>query len=130
MSYCLESDSHAREKIKVVLDLSNYATKRELEHTTGIDTSDLTDFIALKAQVGKLDIAAPVNVSTSLNNSKTKVDDSDVGKLKTAPVDFKKLSDVADNEVVKNITFNTLKSTINNLDKKIPEATASIHINH
>ena len=42
------------------------------------------------------------NVSASLNNLKTKVDHLDVGKLKTVPVDLKKLSDVADNEVVKN----------------------------
>ena len=27
--------------LKVVLDLSNYGTKKELEHATGIDTSDL-----------------------------------------------------------------------------------------
>ena len=27
--------------MKVVLDLSNYATKKELDHATGVDTSDL-----------------------------------------------------------------------------------------
>ena len=42
MSYNPETDSHIRDKVKVVLDLSNYATKKELEHATGIDTSDLT----------------------------------------------------------------------------------------
>ena len=31
-----------------------------------------------------------MNVSTSLNNVKTKADDLDVGKLKTVPVDLKK----------------------------------------
>ena len=41
MSYYPETDSHIRDKVKVVLDLSNYATKKELEHATGIDTSDL-----------------------------------------------------------------------------------------
>ena len=41
-----------------------------------------------------------VNVPTGLNNLK-QVDDLDVGKLKTVPVDLKKLSDVVDNEVVK-----------------------------
>ena len=30
-----------------------------------------------------------MNVSTSLNNLKTKVDELDVGKLKTVPVDMK-----------------------------------------
>ena len=28
MSYCPEPDSHIREKVKVVLDLSNYATEK------------------------------------------------------------------------------------------------------
>ena len=28
-------------KVKVVSDLTNYATKKELEHATNIDTSDL-----------------------------------------------------------------------------------------
>ena len=41
MSYYPEPDSHIRDEVKVVLDLSNYATKKELEHATGIDTSDL-----------------------------------------------------------------------------------------
>ena len=112
--------------------MSNYATKKELDHATGIGTSDLAakkDFIALKAEVGKLDIVKLVNVPTSLNNLKTKVDDLDVGKLKTVPVDLKKLSDVVDNEVVKNAKFNTLKTKVNSLEKKIPDATTLIHIN-
>ena len=33
------------------------------------------------------------------------------------------------NEVVKNTKFNTLKTTVNNLEKKIPDATTLIHIN-
>ena len=37
-----------------------------------------------------------VNVPTSLNNVKTKVDDLDVGKLKIVPAGLKKLSDVVD----------------------------------
>ena len=47
------------------------------------------DFKALKAEVDKLDINKLVNAATSLNNLKTKVDDLNVGKLKTVPVDFK-----------------------------------------
>ena len=31
MSYYTEPDSHIRDKVKVDLDLSNYATKKELE---------------------------------------------------------------------------------------------------
>ena len=41
MSYYPEPDSHIRDKIKVVLHLLNYATKKELNHTTVVDTSDL-----------------------------------------------------------------------------------------
>ena len=57
------------------------------------------------------------------------MNDLDVAKLKTAPVDLKKLNDVVDNEVVKNTKLNTLKTKVNNLEKKIPDATALIHIN-
>ena len=41
MSYYPEPGSHIRDKVKVVLDLSNYTTKKESEDATGIDTSDL-----------------------------------------------------------------------------------------
>ena len=36
-----EPDSHIRDKVKAVSDFSNYATKKELDHSTGVDTSDL-----------------------------------------------------------------------------------------
>ena len=49
-------------------------------------------------------------------------------KLKTSPVSLKKLSDIVANEVVKN-TFNTLKTKLNSLEKKILDATTLIHIN-
>ena len=58
-----------------------------------------------------------MNVSTSLNNLKSKVEDLDVGKLKAVSADLKKLKDVVDNEVVKNTKFNTLKK-VNNLERK------------
>ena len=47
-------------------------------------------FIALKAEVKKLNIGKLVNVSAGLNNLKTKVDDLDVDELKTVPVKLKK----------------------------------------
>ena len=83
MSYYPEPDSHIRDKVKVVLDLSNYATKKKSGHATGVDMSDLAAknyFVALKAEVDILDINKLVNVPTSLNNLKTKADDLDVGK--------------------------------------------------
>ena len=41
MSYYPEPDSHITDKVKVLLDLSNYATKKEFDYATGVDTSDL-----------------------------------------------------------------------------------------
>ena len=114
-----ELGSHIRDKVKVVLDLTSYATEKELENATGIDTSDLAakkDFISLKAEVDKLDINKLTNVPTSLNNLKTKVNDLVVRKLKTVPIDLKKLSDVLDNEVVKNRKLNTLETKVNSLE--------------
>ena len=59
MSYYLEQYSHIRDKVKVVLYLSNYTTKKKLDHATGVDESDLAakaNFISLEAEVEKLDI--------------------------------------------------------------------------
>ena len=83
----------------------------------------------MKAEVDTLHNNKLINISTSLNNLKRKVDGLDVAKLKTVPVDLKKLSDVVDNEVVKNTIFNTLKTKVNNLERKIADAITLIHIN-
>ena len=83
----------------------------------------------MKAEVDKLDINNLVNVPTSFNNLKTKVDDLDVGGLKAAPIDLKKLSDVVSKEVVENTEFKSLNTKVNNLEKKTPDATNLIHIN-
>ena len=45
-------------------------------------------FVVLKAEVKKLVIIEMIKVPTSLNNLKTQIDDLDVGKLKTVPVDL------------------------------------------
>ena len=42
---------------------------------------------------------------------------------------MKKISDVVDNEAVKNTKFNRLKTKVNSLEKKIADATTLIHIN-
>ena len=83
----------------------------------------------MKAEVDKLDINKLTSVPNSLNNLKTKVDELNVGKLKTFPVDLNKLSDVVDNKVINNTKFNTVKTKVNNLKKKIPDATTLIHGN-
>ena len=94
MSYCTEPNSHIRDKVQVVLDLTNHATKKELDLETQLAK---VDFIALKAEVDKLDINKQVNVPTSLNNSKTNVEDLDVGKLNIVPMYLKKLDDALAN---------------------------------
>ena len=77
MIYYPKPDSHIRDKVKVVLDLSTYATKKELDHATNVDISGLA---AEKAEVDKPDIKKHVNISTSFNTFETKVDDLDVCK--------------------------------------------------
>ena len=71
MSYYPEPDIHIQDKVKVLLDLSNYASKKELEDATGVDTSNLaakSNFAALKAEVSKLYINELVKVLNGLNN--------------------------------------------------------------
>ena len=61
----------------------------------------VSDFIAWKGVVDKLDINKLVNVLTGLDNLKIEVEDLDVNKLKTFPVDLKELGVVVSKEVVK-----------------------------
>ena len=94
--------------IKVELDLSNYATKKDINDITHVDVSGFaskTNLAALKTEVGKID----------------------ADKLKTVPVDLAKLSNVVNNDVVKKTNYNTevtsiesqmagvTKNTLNNL---------------
>ena len=123
----------------VILEInSKYCTcqifqLKKLQPATGIGTSHLAAkkglFIALEAEIDKLDANNLSNVPTSLNNLETKVDKLDVSKLKPASEDLKKLNDVVDNEVVKYTKFNTLKTKVNSIDKKNHDGTSLIHIN-
>ena len=84
--------------------MSNHATKKELDYATAVDTYDLATkkgFIALKAEIDKLEINKLIMFQLVWIILKTKLDNLDVGKLKTVPADLKKLSDVVDNEVLK-----------------------------
>ena len=49
----------------------------------------MQQLIALKIETDKLDIKKFANVQSMLNNLLTKVDDLDVDKLETVPVDLK-----------------------------------------
>ena len=68
--------------INAKVDLSNYATKNDLENITHVDTL----CFALK---------------TNLAGLKTEVDKLDIDKLAPVPVDLSKLSDVVKNDVAK-----------------------------
>ena len=101
--------------------MSNYVTKKDLEYTTGAGASDLAakkNFIALKAEVDKLDINKLINVPTSLNNLKTKIDDFDVGELKTVAIDLKRLNNALDKKAVKKTVYNKLNTKVNKFLKK------------
>ena len=76
MSCYLQLDSYMRDKVKVLLDLSNYATKKKLEHATGVATSSLaakSDFNALKADIDKIEVNELIKVPTGLNNLVRKI---------------------------------------------------------
>ena len=80
----------------------------------------------MKADVDILDTNKLVNVPRSLDNLKTKVNDLDVDKMKIVPVDLKKLSVVVSKEVVKKTVYNELNVEVNNLRKKISDASTLI----
>ena len=110
-------------KVKVELDLSNYAIKADLKTATGPDTSSFAkkvDLAHLKPNVVKLDINKLENVPTSLSNLKSKVDKLDVDKLLPAPVGLQKLSDAVKNNVVKKDANN---AKIKYMEEKIPGIT-------
>ena len=70
-----------------------------------------------------------LNVPTSLNDLKTRVNYLKAVKLKTVSVDLKKNKHVADNDVMKNTKLKILKTKVNEIDQKILDATTLIYIN-
>ena len=96
-------------KVRVELDLSNYATKTDLKNATGIGTSSFAvkvDLASLKSYVDKLGIDKLKNVPTNLRKLKSKVDKLDVDKLLPVSVSLSKLSDVVKTDVVKKDLYN------------------------
>ena len=83
----------------------------------------------MKVEVDKLSIAKLVKSQLVWLIQKIKVDDVDVDKLKNVSRQLKKLSIVLKNEVVKNTTFSTLKTKVNDLEEQIPDAITLIQIN-
>ena len=72
----------SRDNLPNTIDLSNYATKKDIKDITHIDASGF----ALKTNLAAL---------------KTGVDKIDTDKLKTVPIDLAKLTNVVKNEVLK-----------------------------
>ena len=83
--------NNSRENIKVELDLSNYATKKDIKDITHIDASGFAS-------------------KTNLAALKTEVDKIDTDKLKTVPDDLAELTSVVKNDVVKKTDYNAQKS--------------------
>ena len=79
--------------IKVELDLTNYATKTDLNNITHVDTSSFAS-------------------KTNLAALKTEVDKIDIDKLKTAPTDLAKLTNAAENDLAKKTVYNTKLTSI------------------
>ena len=79
--------------IKVELDLTNYATKTDLNNITHVDTSSFAS-------------------RTNLPALKSEVDKIDTDKLKTAPTDLAKSTNAVENELVKKTVYNTKVTSI------------------
>ena len=79
--------------VKVELDLSNYATKKDINDITHVDVSSFAS-------------------KTNLAALKTEVDKIDVDKLKTVLVDLAKLNNVVNHDVVKKTDYNTKVTSI------------------
>ena len=93
MSQYFPPYNNSSENIKVELDLSNYATKKDINDITHVDVSGFaskTNLAALKSEVDKIDI----------------------DKLKTAPTDLAKLTNAVENDLVKKTVYNTKVTSI------------------
>ena len=86
--------------IRVKVNISNYATKADIENIAHIDTSSF----ALKS---------------NLANLKTEVDKLDIDKLAPVPVDLSKLSDVVKNDFVIKTVYNKLVAKVNSIDTRV-----------
>ena len=83
----------SNQNIKVELDLANYATKDDVKNITHVDVSSFAS-------------------KTNLAALKSEVDQIDVDKLKTAPVDLAKLTNAVENDLVKKTDYNTKVTSI------------------
>ena len=87
------TDYESRSRLKVELDLKNYATKEEFKNITHLDTSSF----ALK---------------TNLSSLRTEVDKLDIPRLTTVPTDLSKLTKEFQEDVTRKTDFNLLKTKV------------------
>ena len=91
-------NSHFGDTIKVKINLSNYATKKDIKNISDVDPSNF----ALK---------------TNLANLKTEIEQLVIDKLVPIPADLSKLSNVVKNDVVKKAVYDQLVAKVNNIDR-------------
>ena len=96
MSEYFPKPSSYEKNFKVKIDLTNYATKKDIQSITHVNTSNF----ALKR---------------NLANLKTEVGKLDIDKLVPIPNDLSKLNNVVKN-VVKKTEYNKLVFKVNNID--------------
>ena len=109
----------SKARVKVELDLPNYAIKADLKSAAGVNTSKFTqklDLANLKPDAEKLDVDKLKNVPTNLRNLKSREDKLGVEKLVTVCANLSKRCVVLKNDVKKDI----YKATIKNIEYKTP----------
>ena len=93
--------------VKFEQDLCIYETKADMKGTTGNDAS---------MQASKTDMAS----------LKTKKDDQSIDNINNVTADLKKLSNVGDNDVVRETMYDQLLIKLNAVDAKIPSNSRSV----
>ena len=111
-------------RVKVELDLSNYATKAELKNTTGVDTSKFAkkvDLASLQSEVDRLDVDkfVPVPVDLSQLNGAVK---NFVVKKDVYNAKIKNILDIIP-DIVNLATNTSLNAKINEVKNEIPSST-------
>ena len=114
MNFYPQPDSYSRNKIKIELELSNYATKSDLKWETDINASEF----AKKADLASL---------------KSKINKIDIDELETVLTNLRKLSNLVKHDFVKGTTsgelvknFDTIDLNKQNLDNKIEDVDKKI----
>ena len=92
MSKCFRESKSSGGRVKVELDLSNYATKSDLKNATGVNISNFSknvDLATLKLNVDKLDIDKLEKLPIDLSSLKGKANELDIDKIKATPLHLK-----------------------------------------